>query len=560
MSTLKTHNLQSPDAGSVNIVMAPNAGMVVAGLSTYSNQINVGSNIKLGTAGVVTATTFVGALTGNVTGNISGGTVAGSTGTFSGEVTIPTWLVHAGDSNTKFGFEGPDTITFETAGSERLRIDSNGNMGLGVTPNTNWPDGDFRAFQLGTGACIFGRGNGDEDRGGIAVNYYHSSGDKYLANGHGSRIYMADGNIYFQNASSNSSGAGAVMSLQTRLQVDATDGHVDFTGSTASTLGYVFQNGTSGASADTRILIKSYANSGADPFIKFDAGGSDMIVGTSYQGTTNNLLCLGPGSVPSINNHGLKINGLGKALLSYQAAGQDSIIDLQNKRTRANGHLYGIDFRDSSNESNGNIVIQQNSSGNNAAHMRFYVSPGTGGNGITNGNLVMSLEQGNSVNVYNALRTNRIEPFGGLPSGSFGGITQVRWTANVDNANYSSTSDMTMQTLNFTPQRSDSRLLIHVVYPSVRSFTTGNTRHRLNHHIKRNGSEIYNLGEVPQWKEANFGGSGVEITTNISFTTIDSPNTTNQVTYTATWQSVDGHVWNTAGGTMVMIIAELTGY
>ena len=66
MSTLKTHNLQSPDAGSVNIVMAPNAGMVVAGLSTYSNQINVGNNIKLGNAGVATATTFVGNLTGNV--------------------------------------------------------------------------------------------------------------------------------------------------------------------------------------------------------------------------------------------------------------------------------------------------------------------------------------------------------------------------------------------------------------------------------------------------------------------------------------------------------------
>ena len=60
MSTLKTHNLQSPDGASVNIALAPNAGMVVAGLSTYSNQINVGSNIKLGTAGVVTATSFVG--------------------------------------------------------------------------------------------------------------------------------------------------------------------------------------------------------------------------------------------------------------------------------------------------------------------------------------------------------------------------------------------------------------------------------------------------------------------------------------------------------------------
>ena len=75
MSTLKTHNLQSPDAGSVNIAMTPNAGMIVAGLSTYSNQINVGSNIQLGTAGVVTATSFVGSganLTSIPAGNITG--------------------------------------------------------------------------------------------------------------------------------------------------------------------------------------------------------------------------------------------------------------------------------------------------------------------------------------------------------------------------------------------------------------------------------------------------------------------------------------------------------
>ena len=39
MSTLKTHNLQSPDAGSVNIALAPNAGMVVTGISTFNNKI-----------------------------------------------------------------------------------------------------------------------------------------------------------------------------------------------------------------------------------------------------------------------------------------------------------------------------------------------------------------------------------------------------------------------------------------------------------------------------------------------------------------------------------------
>ena len=46
----------------------------------------------------------------------------GANTTFTGTITIPTWLVHSGDSNTYFGFEGPDTITATTGGTERLRI------------------------------------------------------------------------------------------------------------------------------------------------------------------------------------------------------------------------------------------------------------------------------------------------------------------------------------------------------------------------------------------------------------------------------------------------------
>ena len=53
-------------------------------------------------SGIVTATSFV----GNVIGNISGGTVAGSTGTFSGDVSVagdfqvPDVIKHQGDVNT----------------------------------------------------------------------------------------------------------------------------------------------------------------------------------------------------------------------------------------------------------------------------------------------------------------------------------------------------------------------------------------------------------------------------------------------------------------------------
>ena len=46
MSTLKTHNLQSPDAASVNIALAPNNGVVVAGISTFNNRVLIGTNIE----------------------------------------------------------------------------------------------------------------------------------------------------------------------------------------------------------------------------------------------------------------------------------------------------------------------------------------------------------------------------------------------------------------------------------------------------------------------------------------------------------------------------------
>ena len=118
-------------------------------------------------------------------------------------------------------------MVFRTGASERLRIDSSGHMGLGVTPNSNWPSNDdFKALQIGTGACVFGRGSGDDDRAGLAANYYATgSGNAYLANGHANLIYLNDGNINCYTAPQNSSGAGAAMSLVEVLSVN-TNGYV----------------------------------------------------------------------------------------------------------------------------------------------------------------------------------------------------------------------------------------------------------------------------------------------------------------------------------------------
>jgi hypothetical protein len=53
--------------------------------------------------------------------------------TFTGDVTIPDKIVHDGDTNTAIRFPAADTVTVETSGSERMRIDSSGNVGIGTS-------------------------------------------------------------------------------------------------------------------------------------------------------------------------------------------------------------------------------------------------------------------------------------------------------------------------------------------------------------------------------------------------------------------------------------------
>ena len=51
----------------------------------------------------------------------------------TGDVSIADKIVHTGDTNTAIRFPAADTFTAETGGSERLRITSTGNVGIGTT-------------------------------------------------------------------------------------------------------------------------------------------------------------------------------------------------------------------------------------------------------------------------------------------------------------------------------------------------------------------------------------------------------------------------------------------
>ena len=147
-------------AGFVTATQVDAGTRLVATAATVGSGVtinNTGIDAGIG-AGIVTASSFVGgganitALSGS---NIASGTVAAArvatlnqnttgtsagltgtpeidsgTGSFTGDVDIADKIVHTGDTNTAIRFPTTDTITAETSGSERVRINSNGGVGI----------------------------------------------------------------------------------------------------------------------------------------------------------------------------------------------------------------------------------------------------------------------------------------------------------------------------------------------------------------------------------------------------------------------------------------------
>ena len=136
-----------------------------------------------------------------------------------GSINLADSIIHTGDTDTKIRFPAANTVTVETAGSERLRIASDGNMGLGTNS------------LVGNAANVYLTVNGS-NLGGIALKangttqgYLQGTSSLIRLSSDGSKPITFDtaGSERVRIASDGDMGVGT-NSPSTRLHVNGGDG------------------------------------------------------------------------------------------------------------------------------------------------------------------------------------------------------------------------------------------------------------------------------------------------------------------------------------------------
>ena len=143
-------------------------------------------------------------------------TINGTTGLAGTNGSAGTPAVQGEDTNTGLFFPAADTVAVATAGAERLRVDSAGNAGLGVTPSA-WGSA-FDAIQVGSAAGFVGTSLTSQSLM-MANTYSDTVGLKYINSAQASYYQQYQGIHSWYNAPSGT--AGNAITFTQAMTLDA---------------------------------------------------------------------------------------------------------------------------------------------------------------------------------------------------------------------------------------------------------------------------------------------------------------------------------------------------
>ena len=232
-------------------------------------------------------------------------------------------------------------MKFFTSGSERMRLDSAGNLGLGATPSA-WAGG-YKALDFG-GSGLLGRSAGT-DTYFLSNTFYSSTGFKYLQNSAASYYAQFNGIHYWYNAPSGTAGATATftqaMTLDAsgNLLVGTTTSAYKTTAYVSGQDGFCVQNSATGTGTGNGTLFGLDSSSNGVMW-SFDA--VNLVFGTA---NTERMRITAAGNVgigtssPSANLHVQST----QASMNLRSTGTGNpFIDFYTSTSSLVGNIYGI--------------------------------------------------------------------------------------------------------------------------------------------------------------------------------------------------------------------------
>ena len=322
MSQLFVDNIKNRTGGAIG---AP-SGAVVTGIVTATGG-SFSGNVSVG--GVLTYE--------DVTNIDSVGVI-----TARSDISIADKIIHTGDTNTAIRFPAADTFTVETGGSERLRVNSSGNIGI----NSTIPR---------------------------------------------SKLHVANGNSNYNPGNPTGLGAGAVASLESSgdvalqfLSSTSTDNFIYFGDTDSATTGSI--------QYDHNVNALSFNVSGGTERLRIDSSGR-MLVGTTASPTAGN------GQYSYLVIQGYPNTSAGAGHISLQrgqaAFGANNQIGLINFGDNTGASYAGIesyaDAASGANDFPGRLVFSTTADGASSPTERLRV---TSGGKVLSGNYFTSQQIG----------------------------------------------------------------------------------------------------------------------------------------------------------------------